>query len=259
VLTAVATPDAALQKEREALAKERQALEDEKDALRKKRQALDAGYEEEKPTQGLTLYAGMGYYPANVVEGLNNALRFEQGASSGPTPSMQTPLTQVLGLRWEGFVVEGSILREEINYMRSIAGASTPARASINMTLFSLGYDWAFIRRGTLLGPVELALPLRAEYGLMEVDFAGTTERAHPGGPSLGLSLRVWAGHRFLIEMQGLYHIKPGNGDHGDSGDDCGGGCGGGGGTGASNKGPTPIGNSQDGPEGRLNIGWRFF
>jgi tetratricopeptide (TPR) repeat protein len=270
VTTPAPAPDAALEKERQALAKERQALEDEKAALEQKRKAMAAGYEEEKPTQGLTLYGGVGGYWAKVVEKFNDAIRldsqgnFNVGSGSsttgnGPSPQTGFPLSEALGLRWEGFVVEGTVLDQEISYNKPVGTGTGQSRASLNLTMISLGYDWAFVRRGGILGPVELALPLHVDFSSMNVEIGGIKQSANRGGPAFGLSLRYWVMPRLMLELEGLYHLQPGE-DNGGGGSDsssaggggnCGNNCGGS--TGSNDTG------SQDGINARFNLGWRFL
>jgi tetratricopeptide (TPR) repeat protein len=258
-VTAAPTPDAALEKERQALAKERQALEEEKSALEKKRKALDAGYEEEKLTQGLTLYAGGNAYFMSVIDHLNEAVKQDVGGGSqGPVPSIEFPFGQQVGLRWEGWSLEYLHLDQGLDYQASVSSGGQPGHAQIRLSMFGLGYDWAFVRRDGWLGPVELALPLRAYFGLLELRANGEVQESHPGGPAFGLAVRYWPSRRLLLELQGLYHIQPSGDNGGDNSD--GNSCQSCSGAGSSNSGPSSSYNmSTDGLEIRLDLGWRFL
>ena len=147
------------------------------------------------------------------------------------------------------------MVEEGISYVRPPVYGSAQGYAKFKLSLLSLGYDWAFVRRGTWLGPVELALPLRVDLGEMTVQLNNQSDSSKPGGLTLGLSLRVWATQRLLIELQGLYHMQPGDNNN-DSKGNCGSGPNG---CGGPNNGPASVSSSHDGPEGRLNIGWRFL
>jgi hypothetical protein len=195
-----------------------------------------------KPTQGLTLFAGAGGFWANSLEKFNQAVRNDQGAMSGPAAQVEFPLQEAFGLRWEGFVVEYQVLQAELNYTKPVGSTTGPGRATIRTDALSGGYDWAFIRKGTLLGPVELALPLRIEWGGTDAQVGNLNYNTGNGGPAFGLQMRVWAWQRLMLELEGLYHLQPGDNSGGDSSSNCNGGCGGnggGGGGGGSNNGPS--------------------
>lgn len=256
----------ALEKEHLALEKERQALAEEKAKLAEDRKNLESGKKPKSESQGLTFYLGGGIFHPKMVENLNEAIGHDQPSTNGPTARFENPMTLGLGLRWDGFVLEGS---HEGAYLDYKSGGQTRS-AGYDLLMLSTGYDWALIRRGRFLGPVELALPIRLELAKMDFQYYKQQVSDVVWGPALGLSLRVWATQRFVIEAQGLYHIAVDN-RHDDGGDSnsgcngCNGGGGGGGGGGGScgncgnNNSTQDVQANQDGIEGRLNIGWRFF
>jgi hypothetical protein len=259
----VATPDP-LQKEREDLERQRKELEAEKDKLRKEQLAKDAGYGDEEAErnrrQGLTLYGGAGVYLLASVDKLNEYVRQDVGSGSGPVPSIKFPLDQAVGLRWGGFVLEYLHLDQGLSYKAGASSGGTEHHVKISVEMLAAGYDWAFLRRGGWLGPVELALPLRVYVGESEIRANGMQQNSHPGGPAFGLAVRYWPSWRFLLELQGLYHIQPSGDNNGGDSNSCGS-CGGSGpGPGpASGPGSISFYPNTDGPEFRFNLGWRFF
>jgi hypothetical protein len=253
-----------MEKEKLELLRQRQQLEDDKAKLEQEKEALQKQPVAAAPnnSQGLTFYWGGGYYQAKVVTKVNDFVRqasqSSQSNNSGSAPQIQFPLNKAIGLRWDGFAVEGEFLDADLNYTGTGSQASNgQTDISIHLAMVSFGYDWAFIRRGTLLGPLELAIPLRLEFGQVEVDGGGLQNSSGFGGPASGLSLRCWVTPRFLMEAQALYHINPGGGHNGG---DNGGNQGSGGGSGSnSNVSQSIDGLSDEGFEARLNLGWRFF
>lgn len=258
----------ALEKEHLELEKERQALAEEKTKLAEERQSLAKGLlpKPKGEGQGFTVYLGAGIYLPKTVEKLNDVIRADQPGVTGATAQFENPMTMGLGLRWDGFVLEGVHEGGTLDYKSS----GKDRHAEFDVMLLSTGYDWALIRRGRFLGPVELALPIRLELVKMDIQDYNQQGNDVKWGPAFGLSLRVWATPRLVIELQGLYHIAVDgvhggdNGDGGGNGGNCNG-CNGGGGSSCptcpnngSNQSQS-VGANQDGPEGRLNIGWRFF
>jgi hypothetical protein len=242
----------ALEKEKLDLARERQELEDEKARMAQERRDLKK--KSFGSSQGMTFYWGGGAYWPSAIEKLNEDANQSQGGSSsgGDAARVHVSWNKVLGLRWNGFAVEGEFLEQSLAYNNS---RGIPGDAKVNLNMVSFGYDWAFIRRGTLLGPLELALPLRVELGQANIEVNGQSQSTGVGGPAVGLSLRCWATPRFMIEAQGLYHYSPDGNGHGDQN----------GGNGGNNNGGSSGGQNgteglaQDGFEARLSLGWRLF
>lgn len=260
--TAAPTPDSSLQAEREKLAKEREELEAEKKRLKEERENLKAEPSGMKPTQGLTFYLGGGGYWAKVVDKFNDAVRADQGTGSGDKAQLDFPVQAAVGLRWEGFVVEYQELTGTIDYNKPTGSSTGPGHAELKSDAISFGYDWAFVKQGSWLGPVELALPLRLEFGGTNATIGNQTYETGNGGPVFGLQTRVWAWHRLMIELEAMFHVQTGGGDpHGGNDGSNNGGGGGSGGSGScgncSNN--SNINLSREGIEARLNLGWRFF
>lgn len=273
--SAAPTPDSSLQAERDKLAKEREELEAEKKRLADEREKLKSDAPAPKASQGLTLFVGGGPYFADIVDKFNQAVKLDSegmlnsGSSAGvnnspgQSPSVHFPLNMAVGLRWGGFVIEYDLLQASLDYSRPPVSGSGSGHAELKTDAISFGYDWAFIRRGGALGPVELALPLRAEFGGIDAKVGAQSYNSGAGGPATGLQVRYWPMQHLMIELEGLYHIQPSGG--GDSGGDsssngCGG-CGGGSGGSGNNNGNSSGGFkfSREGIEARLNLGWRFF
>jgi hypothetical protein len=252
-----------LEKEKLDLLHQRQLLEDDKAKLEQEKQDLQKQPVAATPnqSQGLTFYWGGGYYEAKVVNKVNDFVKQQsqsnQGNNSGSAPQIQFPLNKSIGLRWAGFVVEGDFLDADLGY--TAPGSQQQNDINIHIAMASVGYDWAFIRRGTLLGPLELAIPLRLEFGQLEVDGLGQQNSTGFGGPASGLSLRCWVTPRFMMEAQALYHVNPDGGHNNNGGDNSGGNQGNGSGSGSNSTIQSIDGLSDEGFEARLNLGWRFF
>jgi hypothetical protein len=251
-----------LEKEKAELARQRQDLDDQKARLAQEREDLqkEQATKGVSRSQGLTFYVGAGAYSPKAVEKFNNTVSQQQGGSSGgDTAQVHFSVNKAVGLRWEGFAIEGEFLEQSLSYTNS---QGQPQEAKVSLDMVSVGYDWAFIRRGTLLGPVELALPLRVELGQVSVASDGQNYSTGPGGPAFGLSLRCWATPRFLIEAQALYHVNiHAGGDYngGQNGGNSGNNNGGqGNGSGSGGQQDTED-LTQEGFEARLSLGWRLF
>ena len=126
--SAVVTPDPSIQAERDKLARERKELEEEKVRLAEERRQMHSEpTPPTKPSQGLTLYVGLGVYQAKAVDKLNDAIQMDsQGSGRGPAPFIEVPFSKSVGLRWEGLTVEGLMVEEGISYVRPPSPADSP-------------------------------------------------------------------------------------------------------------------------------------